>query len=265
MFWQKESFEKKAKALGYKIDQDGIISRYLREETGWKQHLQNTRDYILNAASGKNKKSVCVLGSGWLLDVPLNELIAAFEMVYLVDIIHPAQICNKVKSIKNVKLITADITGGTIEAVYEAIKQFKKNKIKTKLNDLSFDSSNFGIDKNISFDFVVSVNILNQLDILVVDNLKKLNIYNDDELFAIKRRIQQSHLDALKKFSSTLITDYEEINIDRQLKSETHKPLVFVNLENMSNKKFWQWNFDKNGLYEKGKETFFNVVAGEIN
>ena len=36
--------------------------------------------------------NVTVLGSGWLLDLPLAEMLEKTEMIYLVDIVHPPEV-----------------------------------------------------------------------------------------------------------------------------------------------------------------------------
>ena len=52
-----------------------------------------------------------MLGSGLLLEVPLNALAEKFERVYLVGIFHMPQARREAKKHINVKLLTGDITG----------------------------------------------------------------------------------------------------------------------------------------------------------
>ena len=86
-------------------DQEGIMNRYLREKDHWDLHLNRTKKFILDSFIKKERRSVAVLGSGWLLDLPLNELVNRFEKILLVDINHPAQIRNKVRSYNNVEVV----------------------------------------------------------------------------------------------------------------------------------------------------------------
>ena len=60
--------------FGFKKDQNGIINRYLREKGSWKTHLSNTKKFITDFTKNKAKNSCVVLGSGWLLDVPIEYL-----------------------------------------------------------------------------------------------------------------------------------------------------------------------------------------------
>ena len=70
--------------LGFFLDSEGILNRYYREKGAWDSHLENTKKAILQSAESKGKNIAVVLGSGWLLDVPLAELAEMFGKVYLV-------------------------------------------------------------------------------------------------------------------------------------------------------------------------------------
>jgi len=78
--------------MEYISDQRGIINRYINEGKNWNLHLENTKKYIINSTKTKNKENVAILGSGWLLDLPLSFLNENFKTIYLVDIYHPRQI-----------------------------------------------------------------------------------------------------------------------------------------------------------------------------
>jgi hypothetical protein len=75
--------------MGYLRDQEGIMNRYLAESEQWQYHLEKTRNFIAGSFNGSQAESVAVLGSGWLLDVPLEKLRRRFRKIYLVDIHHP--------------------------------------------------------------------------------------------------------------------------------------------------------------------------------
>jgi hypothetical protein len=71
--------------MGFIKDQEGIMNRYLRESSQWKKHLEKTRNFISGSFSHTEAETVAVLGSGWLLDVPLDHLVQRFRHVYLVS------------------------------------------------------------------------------------------------------------------------------------------------------------------------------------
>ncbi|MDX9697808.1 MAG: hypothetical protein RBT49_18595, partial [Bacteroidales bacterium] len=69
--------------MQYTSDQQGIIKRYLREKEGWDIHISKTKQAVLQSSNTKKKGKVLVLGSGWLLDCPINELSQNFDEVIL--------------------------------------------------------------------------------------------------------------------------------------------------------------------------------------
>lgn len=244
--------------LGFYIDQDGILDRYYGEGFGWNTHLENTKKYILKSAQNSIGKSAAILGSGWLLDVPIKELSELFTEVHLYDIIHPKEIKQKIKRFKNVHCFEQDLTGGFINAIYDLFQKNKSDK-KKPLSALEIKTLNF-LEK---YDFVASVNILNQLDILLVDYIRQLNLYNNEELNEFRKQIQKCHIDSLPKGKTCLITDFEEIILENEITIE-RKSLIFTQIPDSTEIKQWQWYFDSRGTYNKGKKTVFNVMAVNI-
>lgn len=245
----------------FKKDQQGIMNRYIRETDGWEKHLKNTKEFIMQSAKTKNKKSCIILGSGWLLDIPIDELSQLFDKVQLVDIVHPAQIAHKIKKLKNTEIIESDITG-FIEPVYHFMKKAKKSKLK--LRQIKAFLSDFWFNDIKNADFVVSANILNQLDIIICDYIKKFDIYSTQEINELRKIIQQNHLSALPKDKSCLITDYEEVNLDDSNQVIEIKTLVHIDFPKSKNTKKWRWNFDMSRTYHNDFNTVFKVVGMEI-
>jgi len=237
---------------GYKRDQQGIINRYLREKENWDAHLLKTRQFIINWLDKKEGNSIAVLGSGWLLDVPIDWLAQKFNQVVLFDIYHPEQIKKQVEKIPNVKLITADLTGGLINMALtsKSFSEFKQSL-------LSFSWPN----QFNTFDFIVSVNLLAQLDILLCDFLKHRFKLSDFELNEIRAIIQQNHLDILAPGKSCLITDVSEMQIDKHENEVTRRPLVFIDFPLSDVTEEWIWKFDTHRLYHPKFNIYFQVKA----
>ena len=246
--------------FAYKKDQNGIINRYLREEKGWKEHLNNTKKFIIQAAENKEKSSCIILGSGWLLDVPIEILNNIFDKIYLVDIVHPKQITHKFRKNEKIVFVEADISG-YLETTYRFIKENKKKPVPLVNIKKSFDYELSELIKSASM--VVSVNILNQLDILICDYIIKFNIYPDDEFNYFRKRIQQAHLDLLPQNKSCIITDYKELNYDDNMKLIKTKPLIYIDLPKANNLLKWRWNFDMHKTYHRKYKTVFKVMAWE--
>ena len=248
------------KKFSFKNDQQGIINRYMRETENWDKHLQNTKEFIIQSTKQKKKNTCMILGSGWLLDVPIDELSQIFDKVILVDIVHPSQIVHKLRKHQNIEFITVDITG-LMEVVYHFLKQ--KSKPPKSLDFIKLNYQNEWFHKLEHADFVASVNLLNQLDILICDYIKKTKTYTTEEILEFRKTIQQNHLDLLPKGKSCLITDYEEVRLNKGLIIET-KPLVYIKLPTNDKSKKWPWNFDTHGTYHKNFDTVFKVIGIEL-
>ncbi len=239
--------------IGYYHDQKGILNRYLREVQNWNFHLEKSKSAIADGITGKARNKVIVLGSGWLLDVPLEELAKSFQEVWLADIYHPPQIIKKASQFPNIRFIQVELTG-MAEQVYNSIKVYRKSKYKTP--DREFNST-IPIDLN-SYDYVISCNILDQLDIILTDFLKENNIYSTEEIELIIKKIQKTHLDSLPLNKTTLICDLEEllVNADDQIISK--RPLVHVSFPG-SVIESWIWKFDTQMTYYPDFNTYFKV------
>jgi hypothetical protein len=258
MFFSKNS--QMLNKMGFISDQKGIINRYLREGEGWNSHLRNSKGFIIDCLKDREGDPITILGSGWLLDVPLEFLKEHSSKVRLVDICHPREIVHKISKYSNFELITADITGGAVKAVYKLIEDFKKDKVKASLSELEFDG--FGVEPDEGF--IISLNILNQLDILIIDYIRRFNIYSEDELYDFRKLIQQKHVESLSGFSSCIIADYEEVVFTSRSEIDRCTPLIYTELPEGRNRKYWSWNFDNSMTYHKNRMTTLNVMAIEL-
>ena len=245
--------------MGYFGDQTGIIRRYRREGERWNTHLQNTRNFALEAMRGKNSQSAAVLGSGWLLDVPLEEMSRYFEKVYLFDVRHPAAVKKQVKSLGNVELRVCDISG-FIRPVYQYVKQYNNRRERPPVSVIQPQTT---LDLS-AFDFVFSCNILNQLDILLIDYLVQFFELSHDETIAFRGNVQCCHINLLPRERSCLVTDYEEITyspdgMENSRKTTVHHPII-----QRTDARHWRWEFDMKMTYYENRMTFFEVLGVEI-
>jgi hypothetical protein len=242
--------------MNYIADQQGIIDRYLKEAESWNSHLESTKNEIINGAEGKGGESCAILGSGWLLDVPLEFLCSRFKKVYLFDVVHPTQIKHKMRKFPNVVLVEKDITGGAINEFFESVQMFKSMRKRKELSEFKFN----GFSYTKPFDYVVSVNILNQLNILLVDYIKPYNLYSSEELLWLSKSIQQKHFDSLPARKACLVTDSQEYISDKDGHLCTTNELIHIELPQDKICASWQWQFDRQD-YVPGKNVAFNVVA----
>jgi hypothetical protein len=242
--------------MKFSSDQQGILNRYLGEGDNWESHLDKTRAFIVECLEQSGAETVALLGSGWLLDVPLDYLARRFRKIWLVDIVHPRQIVQKVSKMEHAELVEADLTGGAVRGVYDYAQQYRKGAGGSIL-DIPFQSALPGIRP----DYVVSLNILNQLDMLLIDYLSRFMDIPGDEKRLFRRRIQEQHLKLLEPGRSCLISDTEERVLDRKGTLVSSRPLVFATLPEGRENREWTWTFDTRGAYNRGMQTGFLVRA----
>ncbi len=241
-------------------DQKGIMERYLSEAEGWKEHLTRSRNYILESVGRIKPGSVLVCGSGWLLDLPLEELSAACREVYLADIHHPVQIRRKTEQLPNCRLLKIDLTGGAIQGTYHYVKHYRKTGTRQPLTDIPVQVPVLPFDPEL----IISLNLLNQMDILLVDYIQGYITLEEKECADFRIRIQRSHLDFLKATRACLISDTEERIINRQDQETERKKLIYAGFPEGRRQESWIWRFDESGNYKRGMKTQMLVRAVEL-
>ena len=225
--------------MGYYNYQNGLIYRHLNQEGGWNNHLERCRSFIIKALDFYKPEKVTVLGSGWLLELPLAEMIEKTERVCLVDIVHPPDVISQAGSLKNVELIEQDVTGGLIEEVWQKTGKYSFfNKLQSLVNIIIPEYK-----PDCDPGMVISLNILTQLESLLIDFLRKRSIVKEEEFNRFRIEIQKKHIDFLKKYKSVLITDISEIFTDNS-GNVTDKLTVVTDLPEGKYKENWDWHFD---------------------
>jgi len=245
--------------MGFVHDQEGIMNRYLGESAQWKHHLEKTRSFIAGSFSGARADSVAVLGSGWLLDVPLDELRQRFSQVFLVDIYHPPQIRKKLAGTQGVELVEEDLSGGAIDQVWNLLRKYKSSIPAARLvEEISLSTPASGIRA----DALISVNLLNQLDIILCDHIRRKLPFQQELSVSFRAAIQSFHLAWLTKKPGCLIADTQEHRIPHKGQASS-KRLLYTDLPEGIRRDRWEWDFDSRGTYHPGSRTRMEVQAVE--
>jgi len=243
--------------MGIINDQDDIYRRYEREGEHWELHLSNTRQFITECLEISGANYVAILGSGWLLDIPVDFLSKHFERVDFYDLRHPKQVLKKYTSRSNFCFIPADLTGGLIKKAYQLCSGWREPDKNMVMNELQLPD--FKLPRPV--DYIVSVNLLYQLDILLIDYVCRFCKLHDKETKHLRKQIQEVHLKLLKPGASCLITNYEEVHLDKDNTIIGKLPLVHCTLPAGKYRKTWTWNFDTQKTYSPDHYTAMNVVA----
>jgi hypothetical protein len=214
------------KHLGYLHEIIGTRSRHRRCREAWEPHLANTRRMILEAAetAATHRKAV-VYGSGWLLDIPLEELAQRFEDIVLVDVLHMNPVKRLAARHPNVRLATADLSG--------VIGSLDRDEIPSPIGDLPEDDA----------DLLVSANLLTQLPYLPCEALRRRKPPPaEDEVREFAAAIIRHHLDHLAAAPGTvcLVTEIEHHLYEGKYLIERSDPLFGVDAGPLH--RDWTWS-----------------------
>lgn len=243
--------------MDFASEQAYIPQRVIQEQGGWQSHLNKTKEYIVSAIKQNNPKTVRILGSGWLFDLPLDFLLEQCDSIVLCDILHPSQITHKYSSVSKIKFETTDLTFGAVDLAYN----LKRNEVFS----VYFNNALKNITPiNYNEDLVISLNLLSQLSAFITDYLVKKQKTSYNQLTGITTIIQQNHLNGLPKGKSILITDYEEEYLDENGLLAGTKPTVYIDIPRSTGTKFWDWQFDTQMTYKEDCKTNLKVIATTI-
>jgi hypothetical protein len=200
-----------------------LWARANRCRAAWAEHERQTKAAILKVAEGcRQRRTVVVLGSGLLRDVPATELSRLFDTVVLVDLVHLASVrCWIVaKGLKNVRLIERDLSG------LDALLQGETIEPLAFLRQVPY------------LDLVVSANLLSQIGIGVARRLGGQPA-EDDRI----RQVITAHVEGLAQVpaKTCLVTDVSYTVIDRNgLGYETHDLMHGVDPGGTASAR-WDW------------------------
>ncbi|MGL4437720.1 MAG: hypothetical protein ACRCUE_00455 [Bosea sp. (in: a-proteobacteria)] len=177
----------------------GLWSRGLRQRKAWAAHNANCRRVVADCVGALSSlRTVVVLGSGLLRDVPMDLLLARFERVVLVDAVHlwPVRLAQGFRS--KITFVTRDLTGVLISlGAGETVTR------TDPLADLARDPH---------VDLVISANLLSQLALPIVRAIDVGQVMDHE----LPRRVIEAHLADLAAFNARicLLTDmsYSEVN-----------------------------------------------------
>jgi len=242
--------------MGYYNYQRGLIVHHLNEEGSWNSHLTNCRNFILKSLDYYKPSIITVLGSGWLLDLPLAEMNEMADEINLVDIIHPPEVKDQVADMKKIILREEDVSGGLISEVWNrASHKTFLNKIRS-FDEIKINKYQPGFDPGL----VISLNILTQLEALPVEFLRKRSKAEEESYLRLRKKIQQNHLSFLESRSSVLISDHTEVVTESSGKTTEIKSVLIDYPEGKLTEE-WEWHFELRSSDYYRKKSVFKVSA----
>jgi len=239
--------------------QRGIARRYAEQAERWAEHLHRSQKEVQDFVAKYKPNVLYILGSGWLLDLPMDYLLQHVPELHLVDIAHPRPIVARYKKQSSVLFETLDITGGLLQLLENTPREnCDPRELLTHIQ--AIETPSFYNQRSAS---VISLNLLSQLPypLLNDENAALLGDY----LEVASASLQQKHIDWLRVFKHALIIfDFEEVRNMPHYESPELVPTVYAPFPTLLQKKEWIWLFDCNGSYIHNMTTHLRVAAGEL-
>ncbi len=221
--------------MGYLDEARAMQKRYEQSRAAWQPHLEQTRRFVVSAAEQcRERKKVVVLGSGLLLDVPLEELSAMFEEVILLDVVLLPTVRGLAKKYERVSLVQYDVTN-VAARLYENVSRGVR-ELPPPLPAVTM------IDRDTSL--VVSLNILSQLWVIPrAFALAKMPGLDEETLEDWCRLIVESHYTYLASLPCPvcLVADHDFVQRDQAGNIARRGSTVFDFILPASEAS-WSWN-----------------------
>ena len=234
------SASKTVRTIGFVNSTVALEARHKRCAKQWQPHLDKCHRAILENLPATAKR-ILILGSGPLLEVPIEELLKRGLKIVLVDVVHPAKPKKFASRYpEQIELIEADVTG---------IVELIKAKDFEAIQCLQFHPpvAEWG-----HFDYVVSANLISQLALDPYEALKRYK-WADDAFFGrLAKSMGDAHLDWLKNFKTKtlIIADVERTYFDTK-GTEIEKVTSAYRLNRGERNAAWDWEISPLGEVSK--------------
>jgi len=237
--------------MGY-VRETRLIAKRAREMRGaWSDHIAATQSVIERSIEAcQNRGTVVIVGSGNLLDIPLDTLSKSFQTVVLLDIYHSPATRLAVQSRSNVQVIAADVTG-IARPVYLAARSGDVGELpKSRPPSLGLSQ----------IDLIVSVNVLSQLAVIPCNFLRGHRpSLPTEQLGSFARDLIDTHLQWLTTIArhSCLITDVlriETLSNGSQIEKDIIEGVKLPEPDDL-----WDWAIAPRGSIFRDREVVHRV------
>ncbi|MBC7372270.1 MAG: hypothetical protein H7326_11930 [Bdellovibrionaceae bacterium] len=229
---------KLAKEWGYAYQTVSLKYRSRRCAGAWQSHLEQSHKLIREQFQKIKPKSIMIIGSGLLIEIPIQDLIKSGVKIYLVDIVHAKEVRRLAKLYPQIELIEKDISS--------LLEILKKGMAPFQLKTIPWGTlTPWDLPKS---DWVISANLLSQIPLMISESLPMSTEVYDE--FA--RKVRDQHIERSLQLSDKvlLFADFETRYIGhdgKRIKTEAYE----VNLRDLKYIRDWTWEISPFGETSK--------------
>lgn len=229
---------KTAKDWGYIYQNVSLKFRARRCARAWQGHVDESHRFIREHLEKVNPRTIMIIGSGILMEIPINDLLAKAEKIYLVDLVHSPTVRKLAKKNPKVELIERDISS-LLGLLKKGTGPFQLKQIPWK------QLPSWDLPK---VDWVISANLLSQIPLMISEVLPMTTETYDK--FA--RSVRDQHIERLFEQAPKvlLFADFETRYTDHdgsRIKTESYE----VNLKSLKFDREWLWEIAPYGETSK--------------
>jgi len=248
--WLTTDCAPQAKKMGYLYEAIAMQARINRCAVAWKSHCEQAKTFVTHCMIQQEKGGIAlVFGSGLGVDLPQEALLAHFDEIWLVDMVHLRSTKKAWGYHQKVRFIEHDVT--------ESLADLVGGKLTRAQPQRWLDHADIR--------FVYSANILGQLPVQPLAWLENQVIKEDDtKLIAWSQNLLQAHLAYLHAFRQAgvkvcLIADLEWQYFENNKLLQTID--AWRGLEHAAPDARWEWRIAPRGELH-GNRTQTNWVGG---
>ena len=195
-----------ARRFGLVTQAIGLWSRSRRQKRDWSEHYQRCQGFIRAAiADDPVGGTAVILGSGLVADIPLDALVARFDRVILVDIVH----------LKPVRRMLGGDPRFSDKVVFDE-RDLTGRLALIHTDPFARSDPLLDLKQDPTVRLVVSANCLSQLPRPLATYLGQMSRLPDTEVDAICADVIRDHLGDLADFAARVIlltdTSYSQIS-----------------------------------------------------
>ena len=245
---------------GHLAQQVAVWARHKRHSAAWEPHLARAKALALASARAcpeRLRRTALVMGSGLLLDVPLDALSALFQTVVLADMAFVPEVRARAVRLGNVQTLEVDLTGRLDRLPSGLDEPLTPDAAPDAASGLAQVAARLP-----ELDFAYSANLLSQLPLFALDALPP--DMGQERRAELAAELVRQHLDGLRGLPcpACLVTDVTERGL-RQGELDYEADLLFGVDPGLTGET-WVWDMAPDGEAVRGLDVE-RVVLGVSN
>jgi hypothetical protein len=237
-----------ARRLGYLYESIAMEERFRRRRKSWLSHIDHCHKAILDEVARGGCRSLLILGSGPLNEIPMARLVETLDRVVLADIVHPLKVRRDWGRHPKVRLEEVDLTG-----VGEALLNYRGGELPSPRPPPLPDA-----------DFVLSANCLSQLPLKPRQHAESKT--SAEALDRFCEEISKAHIEQIAGLGKPhlIISDFETDLLDENgVLLERSRP--FFEQDRLRLLDSWPWAVAPKGELERRHSLLMKVGAFRVS